>query len=357
MAETAQLELDLAEALAANRAELHGDSLETRLPVEEPNPPVAAPEPSAASDVKDPVAGHAPVAPASDTHPDLSWAPEDCRAEFAKLSQPVLAKVKSAFHGAQDYTRKTQALADARSAFDTERMDSQDDARLGYKVRNIPELNQLVTDWIASKARGQKPSAEEDIPDLFNMAPDEARAALASWQKRVLEQAKEAGAQGIYEKYVQPLESERAYGKAIADEFVVRRGVPEAVAYKAGVVAWKQALALGKKPSEILDKAITLVEPLIEAISANTVTPPAPPAPSPNGKVVAAAPANGQVTRSVATPSAGGSAIAPPPALAHQREGRPPSGTQEQLAALYRDLGRELGTEVTSLRDVLPDGY
>ena len=205
MSETAQLELDLAEALAQNRAELHGQPVETSLSAPAPTP-VAAPTSPVASDVKAPDSGHANPAPPQDTHPDLSWAPEDCRAEFAKLSPSVLAKTKSAWHAGTDYTRKTQDLADARSKFREEQMDTQDDARLGYKVRNIPELNKLVAEWIEGQGRETKPSIEDDVPDLFNMAPDEAREALRVWQKRVIAQAADAGLSRVQDTYIRPME-------------------------------------------------------------------------------------------------------------------------------------------------------
>lgn len=291
--------------------------------------------------------GSNPPAPAD--APDLDWAPKRLRhrIESEKWTPEEVNEAKSGFMAHGEFTRRNQNLIEREKILRSESRDTQDDAILGWKLRNVPALNKVVMEWMAAHpdGKGESDKAEEDVPDIFNMAPDEARAALKEWQARIVRQAQEGAVGAIEGKYVKPRQAEYDFAKALEDEFIVKRGVAKDEVIEAGRKAIKHAISLGVAYTP--ENAIVLTEPFLGSVNKTT-----PPPLTQNGN--RGAPAAEPVVRRVATPAVGSGAIAPAAPLAHQREGRFPTTNEEFVQQLRRDLSDEYGVEVSSLQDVLP---
>ncbi len=276
--------------------------------------------------------GVTPPAPSSGL--DWSFVPETVRSQFTPLGADAHAFVRDGVLRRERFTQLTQDHAEEVREFNEERKAFRGDARLGRMLHGDNDAYSALQRYLEARAAGKSKPPEDEDEDLDLGDPDKVKA----WKRRVREEAskdaREAAQRVLHERLDAPQEQVAQDARLLEDELVGRRGMPreaaKPIAERFYVYAVKNGLNL--TPENVSG----LIEPFVASVN------------KPESVAPVAAATNGSVSgpRKV-SPSHGSGGIAPLPAPAFEREGRPPSGRDEFHTSVLHGASRAFGKEIT----------
>lgn len=276
----------------------------------------------------------APVAAPAPTEPlDLSHIPEQYRTHFKSLPADAVKWAKDSLLRQSDYTRKTQALAEERKAFDALKGALLEKAAYWDKTQEDPRKAREILRILEGEARTQPTPGAPNATGVFdypNATPD-------AVEKHVVETAEQVAAR-IVKKHLddqlfKPLTERRARVQAV-NEYAEENGytteeltaaIQKADAYSksTGGSGWEGVTGA---------TAVEWVSPfLVKKAPTTPAAPSGPPVTSPG----------------VAAPSNGSGVVSPEYLPNHLREARMPKNDEERLAHAAWALGRKLGISIT----------